>query len=187
LLRRFGDDPISCPGSHRNPTCLFVRATGDTIANSKESTMQPTSSTSLAKNTAATIIPGMHYRDAAAAIEWLCNTFGFEKRSAYPGDDGKIMHAELTFGNGMIMLGTKRSDGVGQYLKQPDEIGGCTTQSIYVIVTDADAIYERAKSAGAEILFEIETKNYGGRGFTCRDLEGHIWSFGTFDPWNWTS
>jgi uncharacterized glyoxalase superfamily protein PhnB len=153
----------------------------------KENIMPPTSPSSLVKNTTATIIPGMHYRNAAAAIEWLCNTFGFEKRAAYPGDDGKIMHAELTFGNGMVMLGTKRDTDFGKYMKQPDEIGGCTTQSVYVIVSDVDAIYERAKAAGAEILFDIETKNYGGRGFTCRDLEGHIWSFGTFDPWSWTS
>jgi uncharacterized glyoxalase superfamily protein PhnB len=149
--------------------------------------MSTISAPSLVKDTTATIIPGMHYRDAAAAIEWLCNTFGFEKRAAYPGDDGKIMHAELTFGNGMVMLGTKRDTDFGKYMKQPDEIGGCTTHSIYVIVTDSDAIYERAKAAGAEILFDIETKNYGGRGFTCRDLEGHIWSIGTFDPWSWTS
>jgi uncharacterized glyoxalase superfamily protein PhnB len=126
----------------------------------------------------------MQYRDAAAAIEWLCNTFGFEQRAAYPGEDGQIMHAELTFGNGMIMLGTKRTEGFGQYLKQPDEIGGCETQAPYLVVNDADVIYQRAKAAGAEILMDIETKGYGGRGFTCRDLEGHIWSIGTFDPWN---
>jgi uncharacterized glyoxalase superfamily protein PhnB len=136
-----------------------------------------------AKDTTATIIPGMHYRDAAAAIEWLCSTFGFEKHAVYEGEGGTIAHAQLTFGNGMIMLGSKRDTGFGQFVKQPDEVGGYETQAAYVVVADADAIYERAKAAGAEILIDIKTEDYGGRGFVCRDLEGHIWSFGTYDPW----
>jgi uncharacterized glyoxalase superfamily protein PhnB len=125
----------------------------------------------------------MAYRDAAAAIRWLCETFGFEKHAVYEGTDGSIMHAELSFGNGMIMCGSKNDGPFGRYIKQPDEIGGSETQSAYVIVADADAIYQRAKSAGAEIVIDIKTEDYGGRGFTCRDLEGHIWSFGTYDPW----
>jgi uncharacterized glyoxalase superfamily protein PhnB len=135
------------------------------------------------KNTTASIIPGMQYRDAAAAVEWLCNAFGFEKRAAYTDDAGNVVHAELTFGNGMITLGPKRDTPFGKFLKHPDEIGGCETQAAYIIVADADAVYERAKAAGAEILLDISTKDYGGRDFTCRDLEGHIWSFGTYDPW----
>jgi uncharacterized glyoxalase superfamily protein PhnB len=142
---------------------------------------------SLAKNTKANIIPCLSYRDAATAIEWLCSTFGFEKHAVYPGEGGTIMHAELSFGNGMIMCGTKKSDTpFGRLIKQPDEIGGCETQSAYVIVADADAIYRRAKAAGAEILLDIKDEDYGGRGFTCRDLEGHIWNFGTYDPWSST-
>ena len=68
-------------------------------------------------------------------------------------------------------------------MKQPDEIGGAETQSSYVIVTNADAIYARAKAAGAEIMLDIKDEDYGGRGFTCRDLEGRLWTFGTYDPW----
>jgi uncharacterized glyoxalase superfamily protein PhnB len=138
---------------------------------------------SLAKNTRAAIIPCMSYRDAAAAIEWLCSTFGFEKQAVYPGEDGTIMHAQLTLGNGMIMCGTKRDSPYGKYVKQPDETGGCETQAPYVVVSDADAVYQRAKAAGAEILIDIKTEDYGGRGFTCRDPEGHIWTIGTYDPW----
>jgi uncharacterized glyoxalase superfamily protein PhnB len=138
---------------------------------------------SLAKNTRATIIPGMSYRDAAAAIQWLCDTFGFEKQAVHEGKGGTVEHAQLTFGNGMIMCGTKRDSAYGKYIKQPDETGGCETQAAYVIVTDADVLYQRVKAAGAEILIDIKTEDYGGRGFTCRDLEGHIWTFGTYDPW----
>src|SRR5687767_4867191 len=97
-----------------------------------------------ANTTTTTIIPAMHYRDAAAAIEWLCKAFGFEKQAVYPGEDGTIGHAQLTFSNGMIMLGSKRDSEYGRLLKQPDETGGCETQSCYVVVNDADAIYERA-------------------------------------------
>jgi uncharacterized glyoxalase superfamily protein PhnB len=125
----------------------------------------------------------MSYRDAPKAIEWLCNTFGFEKQAVYPADDGTIMHAQLTFGNGMIMCGTKKDSQFGRLIKQPNEIGGCETQSAYVVVTDADAVYAQAKAAGAEILIDIKTEDYGGRGFTCRDVEGHIWTIGTYDPW----
>jgi uncharacterized glyoxalase superfamily protein PhnB len=60
----------------------------------------------LAKNTRATIIPNLGYRNALAAIEWLCQAFGFEKKLVVPNDDGTIAHAQLTFGNGMIMLGS---------------------------------------------------------------------------------
>jgi len=139
--------------------------------------------TNLAKETRSTVITCMAYRDAPRAIAWLCETFGFVEHAVYPDDAGNIMHAELSFGNGMIMLGSVMESEFGRHIKQPDEIGGCETQSAYVIVNDADVIYQRAKAAGAEILIDIKDEDYGGRGFTCRDLEGHIWNFGTYDPW----
>ena len=139
----------------------------------------------LAKNTRATVIPCLRYRDAPAAIEWLCENFGFEKQLVVPNDDGTIAHAQLSFGNGMIMLGSvlEVETEFGRLIKQPDEIGGVETQSAYVVVSDADAIYTLAKAAGAEIVIEIKDEDYGGRGFSCRDLEGHLWNFGTYDPW----
>jgi uncharacterized glyoxalase superfamily protein PhnB len=83
----------------------------------------------------------------------------------------------------MIMLGSvlEVETELGRLIKQPDEIGGFETQSAYVVVSDADEIYARAKAAGAEIVIEI--KDYGGRDFSCRDLEGHLWNIGTYDPW----
>jgi uncharacterized glyoxalase superfamily protein PhnB len=138
---------------------------------------------SLAKNTTATVIPCLRYRNAPAAIEWLCRTFGFEKHLVVPRQDDIIVHAQLSFGKGMIMLGSVRDNEFGQLMKQPDEIGGAVTQSAYVIVSDADALYTRAKAAGAKIVMDIKDEDYGGRGFSCRDLEGHLWNFGTYDPW----
>ena len=137
----------------------------------------------IAKDTKATVIPCLRYRDAPAAIDWLCRVFGFEKQLVVPGKDGTIAHAQLSFGNGMIMVGSVQDSAFGRLMKQPDEIGGAETQSSYVIVSDADAIYARAKAAKAEIVLDIKDEEYGGRGFTCRDLEAHLWTFGTYDPW----
>jgi uncharacterized glyoxalase superfamily protein PhnB len=136
-----------------------------------------------AKNTTTTVIPVMRYRDAPAAIEWLGKAFGFEKHLVVPGENGTIEHAQLTFGNGMIMLGSARDDEFGRLVKPPQEIGGAGTQSAYVIVDDVDAHYARAKAAGAEIIKEVEDQSYGGRLYSCRDPEGHLWSFGSYDPW----
>lgn len=138
---------------------------------------------SLAKDTRATVIPCLRYRDAPAAIAWLRETFGFEEQLVVPGEGGTIAHAQLSLGNGMVMLGSAVDSEYGRMTKHPDEVGGLGTQSVYVIVSDPDAIHDRAKSAGAKIEIAIKDEDYGGRGFTCRDLEGHLWSFGSYDPW----
>ena len=81
------------------------------------------------------------------------------------------------------MLGSVKESAFDRLMKQPDEIGGAETQSAYVIVSNADALYARAKAAGAKIVLDIKDEDYGGRGFSCRDLEGRLWNFGTYDPW----
>jgi uncharacterized glyoxalase superfamily protein PhnB len=134
-------------------------------------------------NTRSSVICGMRYRNAPAAIEWLCNVLGFAKHAVYPGANGTIEHAELTLGGGMIMLGSVRDNESARYMKQPDEIGGMETRSEYLVVPNADEVYERVKKAGAEIILEIRDQGYGGRDFTCRDPEGRVWSVGTYDPW----
>jgi len=130
------------------------------------------------------LIPCLRYRDAPAMIEWLCRHFGFQKKLIVPGGDGTVGHAELCYGTGMIMLGSLGlQNDYNRHVTVPDAIGGRETQTIYVVVPDADLIYARARSGGAEMLIEIRDEAHGGRGFTCRDPEGHIWSFGTYDPW----
>ena len=71
----------------------------------------------------------------------------------------------------------------GKRIAQPDEIDGRVTGGIYMIVADCAAHYARAKAEGAEIVDELSTKDYGGSGYSCRDPEGHLWSFGDYDPW----
>jgi len=129
-------------------------------------------------------VPCMRYRDAPAAIDWLCEAFGFTCQMAVPGIDGAIAHAQLTLGGGMIMLGSVSNDNeYGHQLAQPDEIGGRATQTVYLHVQDADRVCERARAAGAFILQEPADTEFGTRGFMCRDPEGHIWNVGTYDPW----
>ena len=137
------------------------------------------------KNTRATVVPCLRYRDAPKAIEWLCQVFDFEKHLVVPNDDGSVAHAQLVFGNGMVMLSSvqKIETEFSRLTQQPDEMGGMETQSPYLIVSDADRVYRQAKAAGAQIEIEIRDEDYGGRGFSCRDLEGHLWSVGTYDPW----
>jgi len=137
-----------------------------------------------AQATTATVIPCLRYRDAHAAIDWLGRAFGFEKQLVVPGPDNTVLHAQLRFGNGMVMLGSATDSEFGRLMTHPDETGGRATQTIYLITADADAVFATAKSAGAVIVREIQDEDYGGRGFTCRDQEGHIWSVGTYDPWH---
>ncbi len=136
-----------------------------------------------AKDTVATVISCLRYRDAPAAIDWLQRAFGFEPQLVVPDAHGGIAHAQLRFGNGMVMLGSMHDDEFGKLMAHPDEIGGRETQCAYLIVEDADAAYASAKAAGAKIVTDIKDEDYGGRGFSCRDLEGHLWNLGTYDPW----
>ncbi len=130
------------------------------------------------------IIPCLTYRDAPAAIEFLCKAFGFEKHVVY-ADGDVVHHAQLTFGDGMVMLGSAMKEGEwADRIAQPGDIGMRETQSPCVIVDDADAHYARARAAGATIEMEIADQDYGGRGYMCRDPEGHLWWFGSYDPWS---
>lgn len=133
----------------------------------------------------STVIPALRYKDAVAMIEWLCEALGFEKKAVYMGPNGTVAHAELVLGgSGMVMLGSVDNGSEAAALTvQPDEVGGRETQSPYLVVGDCDAAYARAKAAGAAMVMELEEKSYGGKGFACRDPEGHMWSVGSYDPW----
>ncbi|MBV9840304.1 MAG: VOC family protein [Sphingomonadaceae bacterium] len=136
---------------------------------------------------ARNIIPGFRYADAPAAIDFLCEAFGFTRHAVYAddGDPSLIHHAQLTLDGGMIMLGSHRDGEVQRRYgwKTPAEAGG-NTASIYVYVADPDAHCEHARTAGAEIVdAPRDNDGYPGRGYSARDGEGHVWSFGSYDPW----
>ena len=133
--------------------------------------------------TNSTVIPCLRYRDALAAIDWFVDVIGFERRLVVPNPDGTIAHAELFYGGGMIMLGTAPSIEFGEFLTQPREIDGMVTQTGYIVVDDADVVCDRVKASGCVIVIDVKDEDYGGRSFTCRDLELNVWTFGTYNPW----
>jgi uncharacterized glyoxalase superfamily protein PhnB len=112
------------------------------------------------------VYPFMRFADASSSLDWLKQAFGFEERVVYRDDDGVVHHAELSLGPGIVMFGQ----------------GDPASQGVYVAVDDADAHFERAKAAGAEITRELEDTDYGSREYSARDPEGHVWSFGTYRP-----
>ncbi len=139
--------------------------------------------TTAATHTRSTVIPGLRYEDAPAAIEWLRQVLGFEIKAIYAGPDGTIGHAELTLGGGMIMLGSQKNDEYGTGFQGSTRVGGFETRSVYVVVPDADAVYARAQAAGASMVKAIQNTEYGSREFGIKDPEGHTWTVGTYDPW----
>jgi len=126
-------------------------------------------------------IPSLHpvlcYRDARAAIEWLCQAFGFARHVVYDGPDGSIGHAELQMGTAVIGLSS-----VGPV----SDANPWTTvsQGLYVCFTAVDALHDRAQAAGAEIVRPLANQEYGSRDFSARDTGGHLWSFGTYREGN---
>ncbi len=131
----------------------------------------------------STVVPCLRYRDAPAAIDWLARVFGFAKHLVVPDGKGGIAHAQLSLGGGMIMLGSVADTPFGRHMKQPDEVGGVETQSAYLVVADVDEVHARVLAAGGKIVVAITDEDYGGCGFSCVDLEGHLWSVGSYDPW----
>jgi uncharacterized glyoxalase superfamily protein PhnB len=125
------------------------------------------------------IIPCLQYRDARKAIDWLCQAFGFEKHALHDGPNGTVAHAELRLGPAYVMLGSNNNSLFNW--KTPLDVG-CVTQSIYVVLDDVDGHYAQAKAAGAEIVRDLHTTDYGSRDYSARDLEGHLWHFGTYRP-----
>jgi uncharacterized glyoxalase superfamily protein PhnB len=131
----------------------------------------------------STIFPALRYKDAPAAIDWLCKVLGCTRHQVFANPDGTIAHAELALNGGMLMLGSTKEDEYSRRFKSPGELGGMETRGAYVTVDDADAVYARAQAAGAVISRPIEDTHYGSREFTMQDPEGHSWSVGTYDPW----
>jgi uncharacterized glyoxalase superfamily protein PhnB len=125
------------------------------------------------------VIPFLGYEDLPAAIDWLAKAFGFEAIGVHKGEDGKVVHAEMRFGDGMVMLG---QPGRSWGMKTATELGA-VSGGIYTIVDDGiDAHYERAVAAGAEVAMELHDTDYGSREYMVRDPEGNLWSFGTYRP-----
>jgi uncharacterized glyoxalase superfamily protein PhnB len=133
------------------------------------------------------ISSAVFYEDPRAAIDWLCRVFGFEVRLLVEGEGGRVEHSELTYGDGLIMVGGagpayEERPGTGKVRKSPRMLGGANTQCMMVFVDDADAHAARVKAQGGTVTVEPETHDYGDdywadRSYAAVDLEGHSWWF----------
>ena len=130
------------------------------------------------------IASALYYREAATMIEWLCRAFGFELRLKVDGDDGQVQHSELTYGEGVIMVGSERFAAARRFetdMRSPLAVGA-NTQGLMVYVDDLDAHVATARAAGARIVAEPELHDYGeeywaDRSYGAIDPEGHLWWF----------
>lgn len=133
------------------------------------------------------LIPCLRYENAPEAIDFLCRAFGFTRHAVYAdeADPTLIHHAQLLFRDQMVMLGSARDDASRAKFgwRQPREAGGVTS-SICVVLDDPDAHAATARAAGADLIDEPhDNEGYPGRGYSARDPEGHVWTFGSYDPW----
>jgi uncharacterized glyoxalase superfamily protein PhnB len=121
------------------------------------------------------VVPCLRYRDAKAAIAFLQDAFGLHPQLVVPGEGDLVVHAQLTIGNGMVMVGSDDPDS-GRLVWPVG--AGC----VYVIVDDLRAHHDKAVAAGAEIVLPYAAQDHGGESYTARDPEGNLWSFGTYRP-----
>ena len=125
-----------------------------------------------------TIYPFLRYDDAPAALDWLERAFGFRRTMEVSGPGGTVVHAQMSFDTGVVMLGSARA---ATGVEEPED-ALAARHGIYVAVDDVDAHFERARAAGVEITLELADTDYGSREYSARDLEGYHWSFGTYRP-----
>ena len=128
------------------------------------------------------ISAALYYPDPSQATDWLCRAFGFQVRLKVEGDGGRIEHSELVYDGGLIMVsGSDRRERL-PYSRHPREIDGFNTQNLMVYVDDVEAHCKRAREAGARIVAQPKTEDYGeeywsDRGYECEDPGGHHWWF----------
>src|SRR5262245_46280777 len=134
-----------------------------------------------------TAVPTIPYRDLPKMIDWLCQAFGFQKQLIVFDNSGSIAHAQLVLGGSMVMVVPAGQGPFDDVLVHPDQVERIATQSTYLLVDDVETRHARATASGAEVMFEMEFNNSAGRGYACRDPEGHIWLFGSYDPWRATT
>ena len=128
------------------------------------------------------ISSSLYYDDAAKAIDWLCDAFGFALRLKVEGEGGRIEHSELVFGGGLVMVSDVSKADKMPYLRCPKDIGGGNTQNMMVYVDDVEAHCKRAVAAGAKLVGEMKTSDYGeeywsDKSYECVDVGGHHWWF----------
>ncbi len=128
------------------------------------------------------LIPATRYHDCEAALAFITGALGLHAHSVYRDEAGAIVHAQIALGRGMMMFGPHGVGDFDRFMVDPAQVGGETT-TIYAVVDDVASAQDRAVAGGAEIVMPMQEQDYGGSSFSVRDPEGHIWTFGDYDPW----
>lgn len=122
----------------------------------------------------STLGSGVFYKDPWAALDWLEAAFGFVRSMVVRDAEGRLVHAEMRFGDSYIIVDSEWTD----YVASPASVSGRNTQSVYVRLKDSiDAHCDQAWAAGADIIQEPTDQFYGERQYRARDPEGHVWTF----------
>ena len=132
-------------------------------------------------------VPMIPYRNLQKMIDWLCQAFGFQRQLIAFDESGSIAHAQLALGGSVVMVVPAGQGPFEDVLVCPDQVERIATQATYLLVDDVETRHARATESGAEVMFEMEFNNAAGRGYACRDPEGHIWLFGSYVPWRATT
>jgi uncharacterized glyoxalase superfamily protein PhnB len=128
------------------------------------------------------IVPTMSYRNATAMVDWLSDAYGLEQRRIVTSPGGAFLHAQLAYGDSIVLIVAVENPRLEGVLVHPDGVGGAETQACYLVVPDIDAHFARATAKGAQIVSGLDGTDSSDRYYVSRDPEGHIWMFGTFDP-----
>jgi len=128
------------------------------------------------------MIPATRYRDPETALAFLRDVLGLAELAIHRDAAGRLVHAEMRLGQGVMMLGPETDNAFAAYMVHPDRTGGRATVTIYAVVEDVAAVHDRAVAAGARILMPLEAQEYGGSSFSLADPEGHVWTFGDYAP-----
>lgn len=128
------------------------------------------------------LIPATRYRDPEAALAFIRDVLGLAELAVFRDEDGRIVHAEMELGRGVMMFGPDQDNDFQQVMVHPDEVGGRETTTIYAVVPDPAPCFDRCTAAGARIIQPLEAQPQGGSSFSVSDPEGHIWTFGDYEP-----
>lgn len=128
------------------------------------------------------LIAATRYRDPEAALVFLRDILGLKEHAVHRDSNGKIVHAQMALGMGLMMFGPDTESPFQQYMVHPDQTEGRETTTIYAVVDDLETRYARCLASGAKVLMALESQPHGGASFTVADPEGHVWTFGDYDP-----
>jgi len=177
-------DVTSAPAAALGRAALHFKRTTSRLWAAAQVRLKLASTATRSDLLGAAVIPTVRYRDVPKAVEWLTRAFGMQVHRVITDADGEARYAELTVGAGMLMVAPIEDTAFGKLMVQPDEIGGVETQVCYLCVGNAHAHAARAKAAGAVVIIDPDDEVNKGRGYSCRDPEGHVWNFGVYDPWH---